>query len=54
MEALHHPGCGGVLLAEESEARISKLLKHRFYDVEGHLLREEDDRPVRRKQIEID
>lgn len=53
-EALRHPNCGGELRVEESEVRISKLLKHRFYDVEGNFLWEEEDRQYHSKQIEID
>lgn len=43
-EPIRHLNCGGAFLVEESKVRISKRLKHRFYDVEGNFLWEEDDR----------
>lgn len=43
-ETIRHPNCGGEFQVEESEIRISKRLKHRFYDVEGNFLWEENDR----------
>ena len=53
-EVIRHSNCSGAFRVEQSEIRISKLLKHRFYDVEGNFLWEEDDRQYRRKPIETD
>lgn len=43
-DVMRHPHCGGTFQVEESEICISKRLKHRFYDIEGHFLSEEDGR----------
>ena len=37
-----HPGCGGNLLAKTSDFRVSMILSHRIYDIEGIFLREEE------------
>jgi len=40
-----HPGCGGNLMLRDSDIRVFMNIPRRFYDIEGHFLRMEDERP---------
>lgn len=39
---MKHPDCGGELMIEHSTVRFMRRLRHRIYDLEGNLFREED------------